>query len=203
MLVHAPGEPGERIDEQAPVAPKWAYAESKAAAEAVIREEHGRVPYVLLHLAGLYDDRTAVPTLAHQIARIYERGAKSHLYAGDLRTGQAFVHQDDMVDAFRRVLDRRDRLPDDVTILIGEPDVMSYGALQEAIARLIHGEAGWATIPVPKTLARTGAWLEERSEPIVPDPIDRGEKPFIRPFMVDMADDHYALDISRARELLD
>ncbi len=203
MLVHEPGEPGERIDEQAPVAPKWAYPESKAAAEAVIREEHGRVPYVLLHLAGLYDDRTAVPTLAHQIARIYERGAKSHLYAGDLRTGQAFVHEEDMIDAFRRVIDRRERLPDDVTILIGEPDAMSYGALQEAIARLIHGEAGWATIPVPKTLARTGAWLEEMSEPVVPDAIDRGEKPFIRPFMVDMADDHYALDISRARELLD
>ena len=47
--------------------------ESKAAAEAVIREEHGEIPYVLLHLAGLYDDRTAVPTLAQQIARIYER----------------------------------------------------------------------------------------------------------------------------------
>src|SRR5690606_7358808 len=139
--------------------------------EAVIREEHGVIPYVLLHLAGLYDDRTAVPTLAHQIARIYERGAKSHLSAGDLRTRQAFVHKDDMIDAFRRVLDRRERLPDDVTILIGEPDAMSYGALQEAIARLIHGEAGWATIPVPKTLARTGAWLEEMSEPVVPDSV--------------------------------
>jgi len=203
MLVHAPGEPGERIDEQAPIAPKWAYPESKAASEAVIREEHGAIPYVLLHLAGLYDDRTAVPTLAHQIARIYERGVKSHLYAGDLRTGQAFVHEDDMIDAFRRVVDRRERLPDDVTILVGEPDAVSYGALQEAIGRLIHGEEEWATIPVPKTLARTGAWLEERSEPVVPDSIDRGEKPFIRPFMVDMADDHYALDISRARELLD
>jgi nucleoside-diphosphate-sugar epimerase len=203
MLVHAPGEPGERIDEQAPIAPKWAYPKSKAASEVVIREEHGAIPYVLLHLAGLYDDRTAVPTLAHQIARIYERGFKSHLYAGDLRTGQAFVHNDDMIDAFRRVIDRRERLPEDVTILIGEPDAVSYGALQEAIGRLVHGEDEWATIAVPKTLARTGAWLEERSEPIVPDPIDRGEKPFIRPFMVDMADDHYALDISRARELLD
>jgi nucleoside-diphosphate-sugar epimerase len=77
MLVHAPGEPGERIDEQTPIAPKWAYPESKAASEAVIREEHGAIPYVLLHLAGLYDDRTAVPTLAHQIARIYERGVRA------------------------------------------------------------------------------------------------------------------------------
>ena len=202
MLVHAPGEPGERIDEQAPIAPKWAYPESKAATEAVIREEHGGIPYVLLHLAGLYDDRTAVPTLAHQIARIYERGVKSHLYAGDVRAGQAFIHKDDMIDAFRRVIDRRARLPDDVTILIGEPDAVSYGALQEQIGCLIHGEDDWATIAVPKALARTGAWLEEASEPVVPDPIDQGEKPFIRPFMVDLADDHYDLDLSRARDLL-
>ena len=202
MLVHAPGGSGERIDEQTPIAPKWAYPELKAATEGVIREEHGAIPYVLLHLAGLYDDRTAVPTLAQQIARIYERDIKSHLYAGDTRTGQALIHKDDMIDAFHRVIDRRERLPDDVTILVGEPDPMSYGALQDTIGRLIHGEEGWATLSVPKTLAKAGARLEEASEPVVPDAIDQGEKPFIRPFMVDMADDHYALDISRACELI-
>ena len=37
--------------------------------QAVIREQHGDIPMVLLHLAGLYDGRTAVPTLAEQIAR--------------------------------------------------------------------------------------------------------------------------------------
>ena len=62
MLVHAPGKPGEPIDEDQPIEPKWAYPKSKADAEAVIRAEHGDIPYVLLHLAGLYDDETAVPT---------------------------------------------------------------------------------------------------------------------------------------------
>ncbi len=52
-----------------------------------------------------------------------------------------------------------------------------------------------------QALARAGARLEEMSEPVVPDAIDQGEKPFIRPFMVDMADDHYALDITRARAI--
>jgi nucleoside-diphosphate-sugar epimerase len=182
MLVHAPGEPGQCLDEQTLIEPKWAYPESKAAAEAVIREEHGAIPYVLLHLAGLYDDRTGVPTLAQQIARIYERDVKSHFDAGDLRAGQAFVHKDDMIDAFRRVIDRRDRLPSDVTILIGEPDALGYGALQEMIGRLIHGEKKWATATVPKTVAKAGAWIEKVSEPVVPDAIDQGEKPFIRPF---------------------
>jgi hypothetical protein len=43
-------------------------------------------------LAGLYDDHTAVPTLAHQIARIYERDMHSHLYSGNLEAGQSLVH---------------------------------------------------------------------------------------------------------------
>ncbi|MEQ9125183.1 MAG: SPW repeat protein, partial [Alphaproteobacteria bacterium] len=54
----------------------------------------------------------------------------------------------------------------------------------------------------PKPLAKAGAWLEEKSEPVVPDDFDQGEKPFIRPFMIEMADDHYELVPSRARELL-
>ncbi|MGQ0751731.1 MAG: vitamin K epoxide reductase family protein [Betaproteobacteria bacterium] len=202
MLVHRPCAPGERIDESQPLAPKWAYPRSKAAAEDVIRREHGRIPYALLHLAGLYDDRTCVPTLAHQIARIYERDIQSYLYSGDARAGQSMVHKADMLDAFRRAVDRRRELPPDAVILIGEPDAMGYDELQDEIGRLIHGEAEWTTLRLPKPLARTGAALQEKMEPLVPDAFDQGKKPFIRPFMVAMADDHYALDITRARRLL-
>ena len=78
MLVHAPGRPGERIDESWPIDPQWVYPRSKAEAEAAIREEAGDIPFVILRLAGVYDEETAVPTLAHQIARIYERDLQSH-----------------------------------------------------------------------------------------------------------------------------
>jgi len=202
MLVHRPGEPGLPITEQAPIEPKWAYPQSKARAEAAIRECHGDIPFVLLHLAGLYDYASAVPTLSHQIARIYERDPKAHAYSGSLQTGQAFIHQDDMVDAFVRAVDRRDELPPDVTILVGEEDAVSYGELQSLIAREVHGEADWETLTLPKPLAAAGSWLEVKSEPVVPDDFDQGEKPFIRPFMVEMADDHYELDTTLARHLL-
>lgn len=202
MLVHQPMAPGERIDENRPLAPKWAYPRSKAAAEEVIRQERHSIPIVLLHLAGLYDDKRCVPTLAQQIARIYERDFKSYLYAGDPNAGQAMLHNDDMLDAFRRTVDRRHKLPDETVILIGEPETLGYDELQDEIGRLIHGEDEWTTLQLPKPVAKLGAFLEEKLEPVVPDAIDQGEKPFIRPFMVDMADDHYALDISRARHLL-
>jgi nucleoside-diphosphate-sugar epimerase/uncharacterized membrane protein len=202
MLVHQPCAPGERIDESSPIEPKWAYPKSKAATEEVIRHQHGRIPFVLLHLAGVYDERTCVPTLAHQIARIYERDFQSYLYSGDPRAGQSMVHKEDMVDAFRRAVDRRRELPPDAVILIGEPDPMGYDELQDELGRLIHGEQEWTTLQIPKRLAKVGAAVQEKLEPVVPDAIDRGEKPFIRAFMVAMADDHYALDITRARRLL-
>ncbi len=202
MLVHRPGAPGGRIDETTPLDPGWAYPQSKAAAEEVIRAEAGEIPYVLLHLAGLYDDETAVPTLSHQIARVWERDLKSHVYSGDLNAGQSFIHLEDMIDLFRRVVDRRDRLPDDAVILAGEPDAMSYDALQRALGRLIHGEDEWETLTMPAPVAKAGAAVEGAAEPAVPDALDQGQKPFIRPFMIDLASDHYALDISRARELL-
>jgi nucleoside-diphosphate-sugar epimerase len=202
MLVHAPCAPGERIDESTPIAPKWAYPKSKAATEELIRREHGAIKYVLLHLAGVYDEKTCVPTLAHQIARIYERDFQSYLYAGDPRAGQSVVHKEDMVDAFRRAVDRRAELPPEAAILIGEPEPMGYDELQDTLGRLIHGEKEWTTLSLPKPLAKAGAALQEKLEPVIPNAIDQGEKPFIRPFMIAMADDHYALDITRARRLL-
>jgi nucleoside-diphosphate-sugar epimerase/uncharacterized membrane protein len=202
MLVHRPCRPGERIDESRPIDPRWAYPKSKAAAEEAIRQSHGNIPYVLLHLAGIYDSRTAVPTLSHQIARIYEQDFQSYLYSGDLRVGQSMLHKNDMVDAFRRVIDRRDSLPQDAVILVGEPDAIGYDALQDEIGALIYGAADWPTLKVPKGLAAIGAWTQEMAEPVIPDSFDEGEKPFVRPFMVTMADDHYALDISRAEKLL-
>ena len=80
MLVHAPCRPGEHIDESQPIAPAWAYPKSKAAAEAVIEAEHGHIPYVILRLAGVYDEKSLVPTLAQQIARIHGREFQSYFY---------------------------------------------------------------------------------------------------------------------------
>ncbi|MXP41390.1 NAD-dependent epimerase/dehydratase family protein [Altererythrobacter soli] len=202
MLVHRPGRPGEVIDEDQPIDPQWAYPKSKAEAERVIEEEAGEIPVALLRLAGVYDDETMVPTLAQQIARVYERDFESHLYSGRRDAGQAMLHRDDMLDAIRRTVDRRHDLPRRTALLIGEPETIGYDALQDEIGHLVHGQEEWPVLRIPKPLAAAGAWAQEKLEPLIPDAIDKGEEPFIKPFMVRMADDHYALDISRAQTLL-
>lgn len=202
MLVHAPCRPGERIDEQQPIEPRWAYPKSKATTEAVIRAEHKKIPYLILRLAGVYDEHSMVPTLAQQIARIYARDFQSYFYSGSTLVGQAMLHRDDMIEAFRRAVERRAVLPPETGILIGEPDAMGYDALQDELGYLIHGVDDWPTLRLPKPIAAAGAWAMGKLEPVIPDAIDGGEAPFIKPFMVTMADDHYALDIRRARDLL-
>lgn len=202
MLVHAPCRPGERIDESQRIEPRWAYPASKAAAEEVIRAEHGRIPYVILRLAGVYDGHSMVPTLAHQIARIYERDFQSYFYAGSTLVGQAMVHREDMLQAFRQTVDRRRELPATCELLIGEADAIGYDTLQDELGYLLHGVEDWPTLSVPKPLAAAGVWAQAKLEPAIPDLIDQGLAPFVRPFMVSLADDHYALDTRQARQLI-
>ncbi|HYD79582.1 MAG TPA: NAD-dependent epimerase/dehydratase family protein [Paucimonas sp.] len=202
MLVHAPTQPGVPINEDSPLEPKWPYPQSKLAAEETVRREHGTMPILVLRIAGVYTDDCEVPSLAYQIQRIYEHQMLSHVFPGDASHGQSFVHMDDVARAFRHAIDRRGALPEDATVLIGEPVTESYEALQNLIGHLIHGEP-WETRRIPKPVAATGAWLQDKMEDIVPDAIDRGVEPFIKPFMVALADDHYELDITRAEALLD
>ncbi len=194
MLVYKPTAPGRPIDEDWPLEPAWDYPKSKIETEAIIASHHRKIPYVNLRLAGVYDEDCRVPSIANQIQLIRERQLISHVFPGDITHGQAFVHRDDLVDAFARAVERRGQLPDALTVLIGEPQTASYDAMQRELGRLLHGEE-WETREIPKAVAKTGAWLEEVALP-------KDKEPFIKPWMIDRADDHYELDISRARTLL-
>lgn len=201
MLVHAPSAPGQPITEDWPLQPAWPYPVSKLEAERVLAAERGRIPLLILRLAGVYSDDCELPALAYQITRVYERQALSHVFPGELSHGQALVHIDDVAAAFRAAVERRTQLPHEAVVLVGEPVTESYEAMQNLIGRLLHGQA-WETRQIPKSVAAGGAWLQVKLEELIPDAIDRGNEPFIKPFMVPLADDHYELDTGRARQLL-
>ena len=195
MLVHRPAEPGQFINEEWAIEPTWAYPESKVRTEQLIRDERGGIPAVLLRISGVYDDLCHSIPLAHQIQRIYERQLTSRLYAGSTSHGQSFMHLDDLVDAIAIVVERRAALPPELPLLLGEPEPLSYDEVQHTFARLIHGE-DLETLEVPGVLAplaKAGAWVMQKLP---------GADPFIKPWMIDRANDHYALDITRARTLL-
>src|SRR5262245_10316242 len=192
MLVHRGARPGQLIDENWPLESSLPYRASKIKTEGLIHAQRGQVPVVYLRPAGIYDYLCHNAFLAHQIARIYEDDLAAHIYPGDLRTGQSPLHLADLIGAVSRLIERRNTLPSELPLLLGEPEVMGYGELHSEIGRLIYGTE-WATWEIPEPLAKAGAWAET-------DVL--GEEPFIRPWMVDIANDHYALDITGARELL-
>ena len=194
MLVHRPTDmPDETINEKWPIDPQWAYPQSKVKAEQMLREKHGKIPVVFLRSAGVYDDEGHQPFLAQQISRIYEHRLSARVYPGMLCAGQSFVHLDDLTDAVERLVDRRKKLPPELPLLIGEPEALGYEEVQDIVGRILHGE-DWTTIRIPRAVAKAGAWVEEEA---------LGGGSFIKPWMVDASNDHYVLDVSRARTLLD
>lgn len=194
MLVHKPTDRREdKIDETSPLEGSWAYPESKIKTELLLRERHGAIPLVLLRIAGVYNDNGHSPFLAEQIARIYEHRLLSHVYPGMLCAGQSFLHVEDLAEAVERIVERRDRLPSELPLLVGEPGALGYDEIQDIVGEALHGEE-WTTLRVPEPLAKAGAWMQNEV---------MGNKDFIKPWMVEQSSDHYLLDISRARELLE
>ncbi|MCP4564503.1 MAG: NAD-dependent epimerase/dehydratase family protein [Bosea sp.] len=194
MLVHKPtATPEERIDEDSPIGASWAYPHSKVATEALLHERHGKIPVVYLRPAGVYDDEGRSAFLAQQISQIYEHRLISHFYPGMLCAAQSSVHRDDLADAVLRLVDRRRELPSELPLLIGEPDAPGYAEIQDIVGEALHGE-GWKTIRIPQPLAKAGIILQNEA---------LGSDDFIQPWMIDSSNDHYMLDISRARSMLD
>jgi nucleoside-diphosphate-sugar epimerase len=129
--------------------------------------------------------------ISQQIGRIHQKQFESYFFPGDADHGQAFVHLDDLVDAFVKTIERRGQLGDFEVLLIAEPDVMSYEELQDRIGELLHGRE-WPTIRIPKAVAKAGAWVKDKLA-------SEDEPTFIKPWMVDLADQHYPVAIDRAR----
>jgi nucleoside-diphosphate-sugar epimerase len=193
-LVHAPSTPGKRINEDSPLDPKWPYPQSKVATEKVIHAQRGKIPAVILRIAGMYDDLCHSTPLAQQIQRIYEHDITAYVFPDEVSAGrQAFVHNEDLIDAILLAVARRKELSSEVTLLIGEPESLSYDDLQRAFGELIHN-AEWKTRAIPPLLAKVGVRLQE----ILP----LGRPSLIKPWMVDFADDNFELDITRARTIL-
>ena len=193
MLVHAPCEVGQKINEDSPIIPKWQYPKSKVLTEALIMKNRGKMSAVVLRIAGVYDDHCHSIPLSNQIQRIFENQLEGHVFAGDISHGASFIHMNDLIDALWLAVEQRKSLPPELPLVMGEEETLSYDQLQREFSRLIYGKE-WKTWSLPKPLAKVGA--------IVKQYIPFVHKTFIKPWMIDLADDHYELDCSKAKQIL-
>ena len=191
-ILMKPSESGEPVTETSPVDPSWAYPKSKLETERLIQRERGQIPAVILRISGVYNEDGHTVPIAQQIDRIARKEMESYFFPGDPDSGQAFVHLEDLVELIRLTIERRKQLDPYEVFLVAEPDKMTYDELQDDIGQLIHGIDDWPTIRIPKVVAKAGAWVLEKVQ----------EDPFIRPWMIDLADDDYPVSIDRARTKL-
>lgn len=193
ILVQEPSEEGEPITETSPLEDEpWDYPRSKIEAEKLITQESGDIKTVILRIGGVYNEDGHTVPIARQIARIYEKDFQSYFFPGDASHGQAFVHLTDLVECVRLIVEQRNKLPETDVFIVAEPDLMSYEELQNQIGELLHGEE-WTTVWIPKFAAKVGAWAQENV---------LGEKTFIKPWMIDLADDNFPVSIRHAQEKL-
>jgi len=194
QLVYAPCKPGEKIDEESSIKPEWAYPKSKVITEKEILDRHGDIPVCILRIAGVYDDECRSIPLSQQIKRIYENQLQKHFFPGNVNHGDPFLHMDDFIAALKKTVEKRGDLPNECILVLGEPKTYSYDQLQRRFGELILGKE-FTTYRVPKWAAKIGSWVQN-SLPFFPEP-------FIKPWMIDFADDHYELDISKSRKMID
>lgn len=191
MLVYAPCEVGEKIHEDSPLEPKWEYPLSKVKTEELIHELHGPISTVILRIAGVYDSNCHSIPISQQIIRMWDKKLESHFFPGNLTHGSSFLHMEDLVHAIHIIVEKRKELRSEEIFVLGEEEVMSYKQLQSEMGRLLFGKP-WKTFRIPKFVAKIGAFFEDKFL----------KESFIKPWMIDLADDHYDLDISKAEKEL-
>jgi len=190
MLVYKPSSPGVLITEESQVEPKWDYPKSKVTTEKVMRDKHGEIPIVMMRIAGVYSEEGSSIPITNQIQRIYEKQISARLYPANAAHGSTYVHRDDLLDAIVLSIDKRKDLQADVVINIGDDETLTYLELQDIINIAINGKKS-PIIHIPKWFAKAGAFMQNLFG-----------KAFIKPWMIDLADDHFEMDSSKAKKLL-
>lgn len=193
MLVHKPCSPSEKITEDSPVQMNWGYPKSKVETEKMIHDLRGSIKTVILRIAGVYTDYCDSIPISNQIQRVYEKQITSRFFPGDITHGASFIHMEDLVEAICTSVEKRDLLPNELTLLIGEGKTLSYDTLQRQISKGLFGKE-ISTYKIPKTCAQLGAWAQGHTPFMA--------APFIKPWMVSIADDNYTLDIKKAKKYL-
>ncbi|AVR46587.1 nucleoside-diphosphate sugar epimerase [Christiangramia fulva] len=190
MLVYKPSSPGVRITEDSPLEPKWDYPKSKVTTEKVMHEKRGEIPIVMMRIAGVYSEEGSSIPITNQVQRIYEKQITAKLYPANTAHGSTYVHRDDVIDAMTLAVEKRKDLPAEVILNIGDDETLTYQELQDIISTEIHGKK-MPIIGIPKWFAKAGAFMQNLFG-----------KAFIKPWMIDLANDHFEMDSSRAQKLL-
>ena len=196
MAAMAPTEPGQKQAADSPRAGIWAYPRHKCEAEATIEAAAIPQPRVELVLAAVYSKWCELVPLYQHIEQAARRSPLSSLYPGPVDRGLTYVHLSSVAEAFLRSVDAFKGKSGVHRLLIGEDRPVTYLQIHRAAQRAFRRRQGRIR-RIPKWLARVGArilvWMGKLF----------GKTPFIHPWMVDLAGEHFEFDLRPTRQLLE
>jgi nucleoside-diphosphate-sugar epimerase len=196
MAAMAPTEPGHKQVADSPRAGLWAYPRHKREAEATIEGAAIPQPRVELVLAAVYSAWGELVPLYQHIEQVARRSPLSSMYPGSVDRGLTYVHLNSAVEAFLRSIDAFRGKSGVHRLLIGEDRPVTYLQIHRAAQRAFGRRQGRIR-RIPRWLARVGARLLGWMGQLL------GTSPFIRPWMIDFAGEHFEFDLRPTRQLLD
>ena len=187
---------GEVVTEETPPDATIPYARSKRAGEDLVRQYAQWVPGAIVRIAAVYSDWCEYPPLYTMINNWCSgKFIESHILAGRGRSAIPYIHVQDLVQLFLRILEKSKEL-EPLCVLNGGPDgAVSHLELFN-IATHFYYNAARKPFFAPRWLLTPMILAQQLLCHL------RGKEPFERLWMLEYVDQQLVADSSRTRRLL-
>ena len=195
MASLAPTEPGRRQTEDDARLGAWQYPASKIAAEDLLRAAELDRPVVELVLAAIYTDLCELVPLFQTIELEHSRSPTKYVYPGPVDRGLTYVHLEEVARAFELAAAKLRGRPGCHRFLIGQAEPVTYAQIHRQASRAFYGKV-LPLVRIPAALAYVGAALRAAVMS------GFGRRPFIQPWMIWAAGEHFEFDLTHTRRKL-
>ena len=184
--------PGIKLDEKTSLQSSWQYPTSKHEASEVLKKSKIRNQVVELVFAGVYSDACELVPLFNYIENFRKRKFLRFFFPGDPKHGLTYVHLSDACDAIIATMQAQNLVGagQHTRIFIAEEKPVSYHHIAKTTTSLLH--QSFLLVTVPKFVALIGAFFLYLIE----------KNGFLKPWMIQYADEHYEMDVSKAKQLI-
>lgn len=187
---------GKAVDEDSPPDAQFAYARSKRRGEELVRENTEWFPGSIVRLAAVYSDWCEYPPLYVFLNTWLGRKWNSRILGGRGDSAVTYIHVQDLLKVFHRIMDRSDELPRLAVYHASPCRCTSHKDLFQVATRYFFGEQ-IRPLCVPRRLAGPGVrlrwWLGRLC----------GRTPFEAPWMTHYIDRQLVVDSTRTQAALD
>jgi nucleoside-diphosphate-sugar epimerase len=182
-------DPRNMLDEQSHVDAKYPYANSKRAAEELIKNYSAIFPYTILRLAAVYSDWCEYPPLFAFLSTWFSKKWNARIIGGKGTTSITYIHINDLIKLIHTVISKSDSLPQKTVFCASPGGTTSHNELFEAATRYYYGHPV-KPMRIPKAIALPGVLVRTFFGDLL------GIKPFERPWMMKYLDTKLVVDSS-------